>query len=294
MAKHPVTESQKTNLASISSSLQVPAVLARRPLRRFVLVGGIARSGTTLVGNLLHAQPDVFCFEEFMMFKSRQHVATLDSLRSGGLAERNLWTDAAGLNWRGIARDDEHQRLLFEVMALLAAGTPDNALRGKQMQDITIIACKTPSSEFTALEFAKLLEPLPVVYVHCVREPWALAQSTWEMPWMRDTDGKPFLRGLINHMAESLRAYRAIVASGTAHVVVKAEDLWNADTSQVTWRRVLDGVGSPAQEGAAAVSQADHWPKQKRRKVAPLSESLRNWFLQEPEVDVWCREFGYR
>ena len=277
----------------VSSVLDLPAYLARRDIQKLIIIGGVARSGTTFVGNMLHSHPSIFCFEECMLLKQKRRMEFFDFQAQISCLERNNARPHGNLNWRGIMSEDDHKRLLFQFTSLLAAGTGEKALLGKDLPSVNSVACKTPSAEFTVPDVARFVSPLPVFYVHSVRHPRDVVKSNWKMPWIKIMDPAKFLVAMERHFHLSLKAFRAIAASDTPCVALKVELFRGSETRQSAIANISTFLRVEQASTKPSIANVDHWPIDLRRDVEDIPNTLLQSFMQRRDIQEWCTEFGY-
>jgi hypothetical protein len=171
--------------------LHDPALSRSGNGRRFIFVGGAARSGTTLVQNILDSHPDIAGGPEFL------HLVRILELRNALRETAHCgWTaDYASAN----AVDRQIARLVEDLLLPLA-----------DRQRCRMLSEKTPSN---TLVFAELMEVFPEArFVHVVRDPRATIASMLRVGGRAREKGlraQSFTRSVrhaANHIKRSLRA----------------------------------------------------------------------------------------
>ncbi len=159
--------------------------------RRFIFVGGAARSGTTLVQNILDSHPDIAGGPEFL------HLVRILELR-------NALRETARCGWTADYAsaetvDREIVRLIEDLLLPLA-----------DRQRCRMLSEKTPGNTFV---FAELMEVFPEArFIHVVRDPRATVASMLRVGRRAREKGlraQPFTRSVrhaAGHIQRSLRA----------------------------------------------------------------------------------------
>jgi hypothetical protein len=270
---------------------QLAATLAESA-ESLVLVGGVPRSGTTSVAMLLHSLEDIFCFDECPLLKNDQLLSINNQIRDLLRAERSLWQDSENKSYRGFTEADDFARRKFFFFSALTTFLTDYCLSGKSISKIRVAACKTPSLEMHFPAIAKSLEPLKVHYIHCVRAPFEVMQSNWQMPWILETDKSRFVNSMMGYLHESMLAYHKICESNTSCEVIRNEEVRN-DAFLVA-RKVAAMLGIEAPLLLNSKFAFDDWPAERRRGMPKLDElELLKVLSQDARFVEWCSAFGY-
>lgn len=272
-------------------------------LRSLTLAGGLARSGTTYLEQLVGRHPAIVAFDEFMPLKTPHFAAMLAVLMQSREVERGLWQDAGGRSWRGMTAGQERDALLQAIMGLLATTLPpERLLAQRHAGAIEHLFCKTPGTEFHLVELAQAFSDLPLRYIHCVRDPVACARSNWEMPWNSSVDIDGWLDAFAVTLDHSRKHFESIVAAGIPAHVWRSDAGWDpnrraaclADLAgflDVPTETLTGPNGFPA--GVATPGVIDHWPASRRRKPAVDFQQVHADALSaRTEVAAWRQAFG--
>jgi hypothetical protein len=271
-------------------------------VQHLVLAGGLPRSGTTFAEAVVDAHPQVLSFDEYMPLKSSEFAHFLRFFADLTAAERRVWVDAGGNNWRGYSADEERSRFLRFLITSFAATTRHERIAAKSPSQVRVLFCKTPSCEvpLTVLADALARSPgggLPLRYVHCVREPLACARSNWDMPWVPEMPLRTWVAGFANMLGASLAGYRAIVAAGIPAHVLRSDRLWQGSSRPGELAALADFLGiapTGRQEEIAAGARVDPWPQERRRQPAEaFDEEIARLFDEQPAVIAWREAFGF-
>ncbi|MBL8339067.1 MAG: sulfotransferase [Rhodoferax sp.] len=258
-----------------------------------LLVGGLPRSGTSSCDRFLHAFTRCFMLDEHHGLIQESFLSAQEFLLQYRRDELAVWTDAAGRSWRdydGAQLDWLRQRSL---LALLFLCTRPGKFAGKEAAQLGVVGFKLPHLERTVARVARLLAPLSVHFVYCVREPLQVLQSNWQMPWVGGADTAAFGNGIAQQYGVSLAAYRAARDAGIRTVVWRTPERPTSDMREAD--AFLAELGLAAQLGPRAVDAVpviDEWPAERRRTAVPLPEEVLIRFSQSAEVQAFRREFG--
>lgn len=277
----------------------VTGLLAQVDLGRLegaVLVGGLARSGTSFADALVAAHPGVLAFDEFMPLKTAAFPAMLLTLKETLANDRAVWRDRFGRTWRGFGPEGDHLRVVWAFLSCLGSTTPLARLAGKDPGAATHIFCKTPSSEFHVAALADALRPLAVRYVHCVRDPIVCARSNWEMPWVRETDPGRWSDDFAAALNASRLAVARVRAAGVPTHVLRSDRLWDPETASAEVKALESFIGLPFTAGQHAFAHSgrvDPWPRERRRvPPARFDDACATALSARPEIAAWRQAFG--
>ncbi len=132
-----------------------------------IFIGGVPRSGTTLLRVILDTHPRIFCGTELRVIQSLAHLW------------RNAWESAAGPLKEGYGIEDEDFRVIFREL-ILSFLLPAWEKSGKPR-----LAEKTPSNFLAFNELRRLFPDSPLV--HIIRDGRDVVTSRVE----RDLDAEP-------------------------------------------------------------------------------------------------------
>lgn len=285
-ASAPAATSPSPGLAFLS------AVPAAQP-SDILLVGGLPRSGTSSCDRFLHAFSRCFMLDEHHGLIQDAFLSAQEFLQQYRSDELGVWTDAAGRSWRdydGMQLDWLRQRSL---LALLFLCTRPGKFAGKVPEQLGVVGFKLPHLERTVARVARLLAPLPVHFVYCVREPLQVLQSNWQMPWVGGNDSAAFGAGIAQQYGVSLAAYRSARNAGIRTVVWRTPDRPAADLREAD--AFLQALDLGAQLGPRVqdpVPVIDEWPAERRRAAPALPLEVLRSFTASAEVRAFRQEFG--
>lgn len=268
------------------------AVPAQQP-SDILLVGGLPRSGTSSCDRFLHAYTRCFMLDEHHGLIQDAFLSAQEFLVQYRSDELGVWTDAAGRSWReynGMQLDWLRQRSL---LALLFLCTRPGKFAGKSADQLGVVGFKLPHLERTVARVARLLAPLPVHFVYCVREPLQVLQSNWQMPWVAGADAAAFGVGIAQQYAVSLAAYRSARDAGIRTLVWHTPERPASDTRETD--AFLERLALGPQLGPRAhdpVPVVDEWPAERRRVTPPLPPQVLRSFSESAEVREIRHEFG--
>ena len=260
-----------------------------------VIAGGIARSGTSFVEAILQAHPHVICLQEFMPLKTPFLAELLGLIARSTRAERELWSDCDGRHWRGYGPQEDNPRMLALLLTCLASTTSTNAVQGKVLNEVRVLFCKTPSSEFHFRALQSALPSIHLRYVHCIREPFACMRSNWEMPWVLGDDLDFFICDFAAMLGSSADALDAIRSAGVPVHILSAERTWSPASRQKSLAELfaflsLDATGAVL---ARADDKVDPWPSERRRQPKVIVEESHAALLHgQPGLKRWLAAFG--
>ena len=258
-----------------------------------LLVGGLPRSGTSSCDRFLHAYTRCFMLDEHHGLIQDAFLSVQEFLAQYHSDELGMWTDASGRGWReynGMQLDWLRQRSL---LALLFLCTRPGKFVDKAADQLGVVGFKLPHLERTVARVARLLVPLPVHFVYCVREPLQVLQSNWQMPWVAGADPAAFVGGITQQYAVSLAAFRSARDAGIRTVVWHTPERPASDTRDID--AFLERLALGPQLGPRAhepVPVVDEWPTERRRVTPPLPPDMLRSFSESAEVREFRVEFG--
>ncbi|RYG87902.1 MAG: hypothetical protein EON58_20365 [Alphaproteobacteria bacterium] len=261
--------------------------------------GGIPRSGTTFAEAVIESSDDVLVLDEYMPLKGPEFGNFIAFQSRMIIAERQGWTDDAGLTWRHFSEQEDVERFLRFVIACLASTSV--AMRfNKDPAKINSIFCKTPGCEGYVLPVIQCLTQtmgakISARYLHFVRDPVSCARSNFEMPWSRGEIDE-WLPHFYAGMEFSRASFEALCANGHPTAVIKAEALWSQETAWQEYQRLTHFIGAAPTTGSELPLgvPVDPWPADRRRMVSESITAERAvQMLADPRVATWCRTFGY-
>ncbi len=273
----------------------LPSNLDLSRLQPVVFAGGLPRSGTTFLEAILQAHPQIMCMQEFMPLKTGVFAEFMGFLNNITKQERNIWTAPNGDHWRGFSKVEDNQRLLLLLITCLASTTNSAHAAQKNIQDVRVVFCKTPSSEIHFLSLCNAVADIPLKYVHCIREPQAWAKSLWEMPWERGSDREEAMERYGQTMWASAKAFQAISSAGIPVHLLDTSKVWAEDTRS---RAIQDlclffGIEANTEMRTLAATRVDPWPAERRRQPVSKLESFHMNLLEEqPGTKHWRNVFS--
>ena len=200
------------------------------PPTRPIIVCGMPRTGTSLLGQFVKKSGDLVLFPEL----SPEEVPALFDL----LHQTRTALEAA--TWRGFAEDAVDARVLELLRRVWAAGRP---LDEAEDPDLPRFGLKQPNAELAHERFHEALRGYPPLYLYTVRDPVAVYGSLLRMAVGGDVAPREFLRRL----EASLDAAAAIArAEPEALSVVDVDRVSGDRASRLSaGRRLFDRLGLP-------------------------------------------------
>ena len=264
--------------------LRFAANLIERSEYRFLVIGGLARAGTSSCERLLHAVPSLFVADEFHGLIEETYLSSLAYLRTYAGAEASVWTDAGGLTWRELGLEDLLQRQRTVFTTSLMAYTRPSKFSGKDPARIKYLAVKLPGIENALLQLGSALSDTPIPLVYCCRRPVEILNSHWQMPWVKETDPDLFANDIREKLRRSVESFKAIVASGWPTFVWRTP----ADSrTMIDAARFLGLADEPSL--SLQTPLIDEWPPDRRRQVTQIPTDTLKRFA---ETDIATEYVG--
>jgi hypothetical protein len=260
-----------------------------------VIAGGAARSGTTFLEAILQAHPQIICFQEFMPLKTPLLAQLLGFIEQSTIDERKMRKDSDGRHWRGYGPEEDNPRMVALLLACLTSTTSANAVQDKNLDDVRVLFCKTPSAEFHLKALHSAVPSLPLYYVHCIREPLACMRSNWEMPWVISNNLDSWVRDFAAMLGCSADAVEGIRSAGVPVHVLSTQRLWSPSLRQETLARLFSFLGVSVTDAVLApvADKVDTWPAEKRRRPeVPVQEAHKKLFQNQPGLKRWLTAFS--
>lgn len=167
------------------------------PITRPILVCGMARSGTSLIGQLLKTSPDIVVFPELSPASTDAQFDLLSQVRSTIRAQP----------WRPFADEDIEARVVELLRRIWGAG------RDPDLHDDTgqrRFALKQPHAEDFASQYERVLGDARPQWVYTLRDPVAIYDSTLRQAAWGDIEPDRFLDTFLRSTATA----RTLEAAG--------------------------------------------------------------------------------
>lgn len=253
------------------------------PLKKPIIVCGVARSGTTFVRDLLHSHPDIAIADEFFLYRIPSLIPLFEELRA--LAGRRLSQE----EWQ--ARKAGMMRTLWFSVSQEARLQKQSAVRR--------IGCKTPGAEHFIDFYDDVFSLTAPLYVYVIREGYKVFVSRKNMEW-----GKvPTVQSQLKRYLQSIAAIEAFRHAAPERVhIIQLDALGNRyDERKVAVDALFRFVGeSPSPEVEAFVhrwrpsqASAPRCRSAGRKPITSLSENERNILLSNSEYCDTMRRYGY-
>lgn len=250
-----------------------------RPVQ-YLAIGGLPRSGTSSCERWLHGYRGIFVADEFQGFNDAAYLAGLAFKGDYIHSEIELWTDENGRTWRGTTRDRlDRGRTIAEIVNLLLHTRPSK-FAGKDPADCLVFGFKLPLLEEHFADVWPSFGKQPFPFLYCARDPAAILQSLWTMPWVAPTDEDSFVEATRLHIRQSLDGLDRVVATGAPTAI------WRTPCSEYDANDAIAQLGLSRLAGARDEQPGaiDEWPKQRRRSRPALSDGAMRTFNVSPEV----------
>lgn len=219
----------------------LPAVEIPQPTRP-IIVCGMARSGTSLVGQLIKASGNAVIFPEMSPHSTTAIFDLLPQVRATIRAQR----------WRPFSDADIEARVVELLRRIWGAG------RDPELHDDVgqpRFGLKQPHAEELRARFVTTLAAFPPQWVYTVRDPVAIYDSTLRMSAGGDLSPGQFAERFEN----SLSQIEELVATGDGFTFQADRAAGNPEYRLMRSRRLYEFLGLPF--GAAAERFVDKWPQ---------------------------------
>lgn len=259
----------------MAEAMQANSATDERPDggNRFIFIGGCARSGTTLLQNMLDSHPDVLGGPEFL------HLVDIISLRRSLLTSvGNGWIDL----FCSAEEVDQHIKALIEKLLIPLADEHGSKLLSE----------KSPEN---VMVFGDLVELFPrAKFVFIVRDPRAVVASLLATGARARAKGEappPFaanLQAAMSHVRSCLRAgFDAAKASDAIYTVVYEQLVQSPEPEAkqlceflaLPWAEAMLRPGEQKHLGEAAITEnsKEIWYDKKTYNSNPNQNSLTKW-----------------
>lgn len=257
-----------------------------------IIVGGLPRSGTSSCDRFLHAHSGCFMTDEHHSLLNEQILSGYEYLVDYQNSEIALWKSDAGRSWRNYKLTELDWARRRWLLSLLFLHTRREKFAGKFPERVAVIGVKLPHIENTVPRIVPLVAPCPVTFVYCVREPTLVLSSNWEMPWVSSSDARMFADNMLQQYASSLAAFRTVRKTNIKTVIWRTPDTAGDDgASRQTFLSELDLVTQLGSHQDTAIPVVDEWPRERRRRVAPIGDAVLKAFSESDAVQEFRREF---
>ena len=186
------------------------------PITRPIIICGMARSGTSLIGQLLKTSPDIVVFPELSPASTGAQFDLLSQIRSTIRAQP----------WRPFTDEDIQARVVELLRRIWSAG------RDPDLHDDTgqrRFALKQPHAEDFANQYERVLGDARPQWVYALRDPIAIYDSTLRQAAWGDIEPDRFLDIFLRSTAtaRTLKAAGDLlifdVSRGTQHGAYRAK-----------------------------------------------------------------------
>lgn len=133
------------------------------------VIGGFARSGTSMLRNVLNEHDAIYCINEVPI--KRTYPAMVRSFGTYEQRARELGS--------GYPFFEKAERMIAEQWMGLSKTAEDRDL----FEAASIHANKTPGSESYFLDYEKIIPPQSIRYIYCWRDPVKVLESNFSMAW---------------------------------------------------------------------------------------------------------------
>jgi hypothetical protein len=247
------------------------------------------RSGTTLMGALLHKSADIQVFNEI---PNPSRFPALGEL----VRQYQEWTTSIMARpyeaWRGVNEEvaaDGVERLFHAYCSALrpvVSAEQESERWDAGLKDAPLLNClKTPNAELDHETYDALFTHRRPHYLYCIRDPHSVYESTLSTPWGSERTPEDFL----NRLRRSLLAIERIQRA-SEHERVFSIDIDRVSSDGGLRRRVISSLFEHLQidETAATRSFVSEWPGINRTKMKFTNQT----FLPESEKLERLRAFS--
>src|SRR5437667_250720 len=140
-----------------------------------VIVCGMPRSCTTMVQHLLNSHGRIVIYDEFPLY-------AFDGLREF-LSKYREFLSGKFESWRSLSICGPRTRRAELVVDMWrTVSRPE--LHRRKPDAVRVVGMKTPRAELDAHFYGEIFQGLNLRYVYCLRHPYRVLQSLYDMPWM--------------------------------------------------------------------------------------------------------------
>jgi len=250
-------------------------------MQQILLVCGMPRSGTTLIGALLESNEDVEVVYE------PPSLATFTALPL--LAKEYLaWAEGVMASpwekWRGLSRESALATLDNFTVGLLRTLQPRPYNPRGPDRPTSAVCIKLPSAEKDAQYWEDLLKTRKPIYLYCVREPREVYASLLRMPWGCKISPQNFL----DQLERSVKGIQGVSDSSRVHFLNISHLSVNPKARMKKFEEIFSRVALTIDD--KTMQFLTHWPSVNRSEdVFEASECLP---AREAAAALW--EFDQR